>query len=64
VRSLKRKGYDAYYKQVVNPGKLIGTYYRVRVGYFGKMKEAQDFAKANLQSYNGWWLDKTDNDTK
>jgi len=64
VRSLKRKGYDAYYKQVVNPGKLVGTYYRVRVGYFGKMREAQDFAKANLQSYNGWWLDKTDNDTK
>jgi len=64
TRSLKRKGFDAYNKQVVNPGKLIGTYYRVRVGYFGRMKEAQDFAKANLQSYNGWWLDKTDNDTK
>jgi len=63
-KALKRKGFEAYYKQVVNPGKLVGTYYRVRVGYFSKMKDAQDFAKANLQSYNGWWLDKTDNDTK
>lgn len=63
-KSLKRKGFDSYYVQVVNPGKLVGTYYRVRVGYFDKMKEAQDFAKANLQTYKGWWLDKTDNDTK
>jgi len=63
-KSLKRKGFDAYYKEVVNPGKLKGTYYRVRVGYFPKMKDAQDFAKANLQTYKGWWLDKTDNDTK
>jgi len=64
VNTLKRKGFDSYYKQVVNPGKLTGTYYRVRVGYFPKMKDAQDFAKANLQTYEGWWLDKTDNDTK
>jgi len=64
TKSLKRKGFTAYYKQVVNPGKLVGTYYRVRVGYFPKMRDAQDFAKANLQSYKDWWLDKTDNDTK
>jgi cell division septation protein DedD len=64
VNSLKRKGFAAYYKQVTNPGKLTGTYYRVRVGYFSKMREAEDFAKINLQSYSGWWLDKTENDTK
>jgi cell division septation protein DedD len=64
VNSLKQKGFDAYYKKVSNPGKLTGTYYRVRVGYFGKMREAEDFAKTKLQSYNNWWLDKTENDTK
>jgi len=64
VNSLTQKGFNAYYKKVVNPGKLTGTYYRVRVGYFGKMREAEDFAKAKLQSYKGWWLDKTENDTK
>jgi len=65
VNSLKQKGFNAYYKKVVNPGKLTGTYYRVRVGYFSKMRDAEDFAKAKLQSsYNNWWLDKTENDTK
>lgn len=64
VNSLKRKGFNAYYKQVTNPGKLKGTYYRVRVGYFGKMRDASDFAKANLQTYKDWWLDRTENDTK
>jgi cell division septation protein DedD len=64
VNSLNQKGFNAYYKKVVNPGKLTGTYYRVRVGYFSKMRDAEDFAKAKLQSYNNWWLDKTENDTK
>jgi len=64
VNSLKRKGFDAYSVQVTNPGKLKGTYYRVRVGFFGKMRDASDFAKANLSTYKDWWLDKTDNDTK
>jgi len=64
VNSLKQQGFNAYYKQVVNPGKLTGTYYRVRVGYFDKMRDASDFAKAKLQAYNNWWLDKTSNDTK
>jgi cell division septation protein DedD len=64
VNSLKRKGFTAYYKQVVNPGRLTGTYYRVRVGYFSKSQDASEFAKAKLQSYKDWWLDKTDNDTK
>jgi cell division septation protein DedD len=64
VNSLKQKGFNAYYKKVSNPGKLTGTYYRVRIGYFSKMREAEDFAKAKLQSYNNWWLDKTENDTK
>jgi len=64
VNSLKQKGFNAYYKKVVNPGKLTGTYYRVRVGYFNKMRDAENFAKAKLQSYNNWWLDKTENDTK
>jgi cell division septation protein DedD len=64
VNSLKQKGFNAYYKKVSNPGKLTGTYYRVRVGYFSGMRQAEDFAKANLQSYNNWWIDKTENDTK
>jgi len=64
VNSLKRKNLNAYSVQVTNPGKLTGTYYRVRVGYFSKMKDASDFAKANLQTYKDWWLDKTENDSK
>jgi len=64
VNSLKRKNLNAYSVQVTNPGKLTGTYYRVRVGYFSKMKDASDFAKANLSTYKDWWLDKTENDSK
>jgi len=64
VNSLKRKGFNAYSVQVTNPGKLKGTYYRVRVGYFKRMRDASDFAKANLSTYKDWWLDKTENDTK
>jgi len=64
VNSLKRKGFNAYSVQVTNPGKLVGTYHRVRVGYFGKMRDASDFAKANLSTYKDWWLDRTENDAK
>jgi len=64
VNSLKQKGFNAYYSKVVNPGRLTGTYFRVRVGYFGRMRDASDFAKARLQTYKDWWLDRTENDTK
>ena len=64
LNSLKQKGFNAYYKKVVNPGKLTGTYYRVRIGYFNRMRDAEDFAKTKLQSYGSWWLDKTENDIK
>jgi hypothetical protein len=66
VASLKQIGYNAYYVGVNNPGKLTGHYYRVRVGYFNGVLEAENFAKTSLvkSGYTNWWVDKTANDTK
>ncbi len=65
VNSLNQNGFNSYYKRVSNPGRLSGIYYRVRVGYFKDFSEADNFAKTKLsQSYSGWWIDKTENDTR
>jgi cell division septation protein DedD len=66
VASLKQSGYNAYYVGVNNPGKLTGRYYRVRVGYFNGVPEAENFAKTSLvkSGYTNWWIDKTANDAK
>ena len=46
-----------------NPGELEGTFYRVRVGYFSSIANAQQFGKEVLapQGYAGW-VDNRKND--
>ncbi|MDR0516533.1 MAG: outer membrane beta-barrel protein [Fibromonadaceae bacterium] len=65
VNQLKQNGYNAYYKQVSNPGRLTGIYYRVRIGYFENSQAAENFARTRLaQSYGDWWVDRVSNDTR
>jgi hypothetical protein len=63
VRRMSGNGIRAYYAQVDNPAQLLGLYYRVRVGYFNGIAEAENFAKARLEPLGyAWWVDKRKND--
>ena len=57
------QGIKAYVAEVENPGELEGTFYRVRVGYFSTIANAQQFGKEVLapQGYAGW-VDNRKND--
>ena len=63
VQKLSEKGVKAYYSSVENPGELEGTYYRVRVGFFASINDAQNFGRSVLET-NGlpWWVDNRSND--
>lgn len=63
VQKLSEKGVKAYYSSVENPGELEGTYYRVRVGFFTTINDAQNFGRSVLET-NGfpWWVDNRSND--
>ncbi|MEE0877066.1 MAG: SPOR domain-containing protein, partial [Fibrobacteraceae bacterium] len=63
VQKLSEKGVKAYYSSVENPGELEGTYYRVRVGFFATINDAQNFGRSVLET-NGfpWWVDNRSND--
>lgn len=63
IQKLQEKGIQAYSSAVENPGELEGTYYRVRVGYFKSIQDANDFGKNKLEP-NGfpWWVDNRSND--
>jgi hypothetical protein len=64
VRRMSGNGIKAYYAQVDNPAKLLGLYYRVRVGYFNGRTEAESFAKTRLEPLGyAWWVDKRKNDS-
>ena len=56
VSKLSDQGIKAYVAEVENPGELEGTFYRVRVGYFSSIANAQQFGKEVLapQGYAGW----------
>ncbi|MCL1967550.1 MAG: SPOR domain-containing protein [Fibromonadales bacterium] len=63
VRRMSENGIRAYYAQVDNPAQLLGSYYRVRVGFFNGRTDAEDFAKSKLQPIGyAWWVDKRKND--
>ena len=63
VNKLSDQGIKAYVAEVENPGELEGTFYRVRVGYFSSIANAQQFGKEVLapQGYAGW-VDNRKND--
>ena len=63
VSKLSDQGIKAYVAEVENPGELEGTFYRVRVGYFSTIANAQRFGKEVLapQGYAGW-VDNRKND--
>ena len=63
VNKLSDQGIKAYVAEVENPGELEGTFYRVRVGYFSTIANAQQFGKEVLapQGYAGW-VDNRKND--
>lgn len=63
IAKLAEKGVTAYISEVENPGELEGTYYRVRVGYFATIHDAQAFGKNVLESAGfPWWVDNRAND--
>jgi len=63
VKKMSANGIKAYYAHVDNPAKLLGSYYRVRVGFFNGRTEAENFAKARLEPIGyAWWVDKRKND--
>jgi len=60
---LSANGIGSYLAKVENPGELEGTYYRVRIGYFTTLKDAQEYAKSTLEPLGfAWWVDTRRND--
>lgn len=63
VKKMDGYGIKAYYARVNNPAKLLGSYYRVRVGFFGGKSAAGQFAKNRLSPLGyAWWVDERKND--
>ena len=64
IEKLESSGVDgAYIAQVENPGELEGTYYRIRVGFFKTLPQAQGFGKKALAPLGyAWWVDNRSND--
>jgi hypothetical protein len=64
VKKMANNGIDAYIAVVDDPDpekNMIGTYYRVRIGYFSGLSVAKKFAAARLKPIgyddDGWWVD-------
>lgn len=63
VEKLSSNNIDAYIANVEDPGELEGTYYRVRIGYFTSIQDAQNFGKQTLEPLGyAWWVDNKSND--
>jgi hypothetical protein len=64
IEKLESSGVNgAYIAQVENPGELEGTYYRIRVGFFKTLPQAQGFGKKALEPLGyAWWVDNRSND--
>ncbi len=64
IEKLENSGINgAYVAQVENPGELEGTYYRIRVGFFKTLPQAQGFGKKALAPLGyAWWVDNRSND--
>ncbi len=63
VRKLADEGITAYVAEVENPGELEGTFYRVRIGYFPTVADAQEYGQQVLSPLNyAGWVDMRKND--
>ncbi len=63
AKKIENKGFNAYITTVENPADLVGTYYRVRVGYFKKLTQARLFGHNILMPMNiAFWIDNRAND--
>jgi len=66
IKKLGENGIKAYNAKVDNPNPekgMIGTYNRVRIGFFNAKAAAEAFAKARLEPLGySWWVDRSRND--
>jgi len=63
AQRLERNGIKAYIAKVKDPGGIVGTKYRVRVGGFESIYEARTYAQANIAPLGyDWYIDKKSND--
>jgi hypothetical protein len=63
VNKMAKNNIKAYYVKVNNPGQLLGSYYRVRIGFFSGKSIAENFARARLEPLGyKWWVDDRRND--
>jgi len=63
VNKLASNGIKAYTVKVSNPAKLMGSYHRVRIGYFNEKPDAENFAKSNINPLGyDWWIDRSSNE--
>jgi len=63
VNKLGKNGIKAYYVKTNNPAMLMGSYYRVRIGYFNRRADATDYAESKLSPLGyEWWVDRAKNE--
>jgi hypothetical protein len=66
IKKLAEEGIKAYNAKVQNPNPekgMIGTYNRVRIGFFDAKTAAEAYAKAKLEPLGySWWIDRSRND--
>jgi len=66
IKKLAESGIKAYNAKVDNPDPdkgMIGTYNRVRIGFFDVKPSAEAFAKSRLEPLGySWWIDRSRND--
>ncbi|MCL1957082.1 MAG: SPOR domain-containing protein [Fibromonadales bacterium] len=66
IKKLADNGIKAYNAKVDNPDPekgMIGTYNRVRIGFFDAKPSAEAFAKSRLEPLGySWWVDRSRND--
>jgi len=66
IKKLSDEGIKAYNAKVDNPDPekgMIGTYNRVRIGFFDAKPVAEAFAKSRLEPLGyRWWVDRSRND--
>jgi len=66
IKKLSDEGIKAYNAKVDNPDPekgMIGTYNRVRIGFFDAKPAAEAFAKSKLEPLGyRWWVDRSRND--
>ena len=63
VKKLAENNVEAYVVEVNNPGELEGTFYRIRIGFFSSLSNAQQYGKDILSPLKfDWWVDNFAND--